>query len=58
VQRREHDRERRLRHARARRQRLRELREALVVRKLADEGVQHRTVHDERRNRRFRGRSS
>ncbi len=39
VQRREHDRQRRLGHARTRRQRVRELAEALVLDELGDEGV-------------------
>ena len=51
VQRGEHDRERRLRDARTRRQRLGELAEPFVLRDLADERVEYRTVHDERRNR-------
>ena len=55
VQRGEQQRQRRLRHAGARRQRVRELGEALVLDELPDEGVEYRTVHDERRNRRFRG---
>ena len=54
VQRGEQERQRRLRHAGARRQCVRERDEALVLDELADEGVKYRTVHDERRNRRFR----
>ena len=52
VQRREQERQRRLRHAGARRQRVRELAEALVLDELPNECVQYRTVHDEGRNRR------
>ncbi len=54
VQRREHERQRRLGHADARRHRVGELAEALVVDELLDEGVEYRTVHDDRRNPRFR----
>jgi hypothetical protein len=56
VQRCEQQRQRGLRHAGAGRQRSGELGEALVLDELPDEGVEYRTVHDERRNRRFRGR--
>ena len=52
VQRGKQQRQRRLRHTRARRQRLRELGEALVLDELPDKGVEYRTVHGERRNRR------
>ena len=51
VQRREQERQRRLRHAGARRQRVRELGEALVLDELLNECVKYRTVHDEGRNR-------
>ena len=54
VERREHHRQRRLRHARTGGQGLGELDEALLVHELADEGMQYRTVHDEGRNPRFR----
>ena len=52
VQRRKQQGQRRLRHAGARRQRVRELAKALVLDELLDECVQYRTVHDEGRNRR------
>jgi hypothetical protein len=55
VQRREQERERRLGHASVRRQRLGEGDQPLVLDELTDEGVQDWTVHDEWRNRRFRG---
>ena len=63
VERREQERQRRLRHARRSGQRLRVRREALIGEQLLDERVEHgscrRTqVHDERRNRRFRARQS
>src|SRR6476469_3351956 len=51
VQRREQERQRRLRHAGARGQRVRELAETLVLDELPNECVQYRTVHDEGRNR-------
>ena len=51
VERGEQQRQRRLGDARARRQRVGELGEALVLDELADEGVKYRTVHDEGRNR-------
>ncbi len=54
VQRGEQERQRRLRHAGARRECVRELDETLVLDELLDEGVKYRTVHDQRRNRRFR----
>ena len=52
VERREQQRQRGLRDAGARRQRVRELGEALVLDELPNECVQYRTVHDEGRNRR------
>ena len=55
VEGREQERKRRLGHASVRRQRLGEGDQPLVLDELADEGVQDRTVHDEWRNRRFRG---
>ena len=58
VQRGENDRQRGLADTGTRRQRLGELGEALVVRELADERMEYRTVHEKRRNRRFRAPSS
>ena len=52
VQRREQKRQCRLRHTRSRRERFRELAEALVLDELPNECVQYRTVHDEGQNRR------
>ena len=46
VQRGEHERQRRLGHPRTGRHRLGKLREALVLRELADEGVENGTVHE------------
>ena len=54
MQRGEQERQRRLRHASARRQCVCERDKALVLDELLDERVKYRTVHDERRNRRFR----
>src|SRR6185437_13211518 len=50
VQRPEQERQCRLRYAGARRQRVGELDEALVLYELPDEGMKYRTVHDEGRN--------
>ena len=55
VKRREERRQSSLRDTRACRQRVRERGDALVLDELANYGVKYRTVHDERRNRRFRG---
>jgi hypothetical protein len=55
VECREEERERRLGHASVRRQGLGEGDQPLVLDELTDEGVQDWTVHDEWRNRRFRG---
>ncbi len=54
VQRREQQRQRGLRDAGARRQRVRELGDALVLDELPNECVEYRTVHDEGRNLGFR----
>ena len=54
VQGREHERQRRLGDAGAHRKRLEEAAEALVLGELADERVEDRAVHDERRNLGFR----
>jgi len=54
----EHERQRGFGDPCAGRQRLDELCKALVLGELADEGVENGTVHDERRNRRFRTESS
>jgi len=56
VKGRKQERQRRLGHTRASRQRLGEGDQLLVLDELADESVEKRTVHDEWRNRRFRGR--
>ena len=57
VQRRDDERKRRLGDPGARlRQRVGERLQAVVLEQLANEGVEDRTVHDERRNQRFRGR--
>ncbi len=56
VERREQQRQRRLGDASARRQRLGEGREPLVLEELVDECVQDRSVHRKRRNPRFRAR--
>ena len=53
----EQERQRRLGDARPRRQRGRERLQPLVLEQLPDERVEYGTVHDERRKRRFRGRS-
>src|SRR5579884_135978 len=54
VQRRQHERQHRLRYPRARGQRLRERAQALVLAEAVDQAVQDRTVHDERPERAFR----
>jgi hypothetical protein len=54
VQRCEQRRQRRLRDTGARRQRLGELGETLVLDEFSNECVEYRAVHDEGRNRRFR----
>ena len=54
MQRREQERERGLAHPGTRGHRVGERGEALVLDELADECVEYRTVHDERRNQRFR----
>src|SRR5207237_10381515 len=51
VERGDDERERRLGHARTRRQRLREGGDPVVLEELPDERVEDRTVHDRRRNR-------